>query len=239
MNGPSSYYVALGDSMTIDHYANVDAWTRWRIEHRALGAASLLYKNDPLWPDAKGRDLHTLHPNLGFKNCARDGAVMDSVLYSQLPSLQGLDVSLVTLTVGGNDLLYAIRAKKPLAPAVQQLKRQLEDLIGVVRQTLPKARLLLTTIYDPSDATGQLPGYGERLPVELLEQINHVIRTAAGKVPGTRLADVHAHFLGHGITAPEDERWYWKSNIIEPAARGAHEIRRVWWDAIHLPSQSR
>jgi hypothetical protein len=46
------------------------------------------------------------------------------------------------------------------------------------------------------------------------------------------LADVHRHFLGHGVTAPEDQRWYWRRNLIEPNARGASEIRRVWWEAL-------
>jgi hypothetical protein len=46
------------------------------------------------------------------------------------------------------------------------------------------------------------------------------------------LADVHRHFLGHGVTAPAQERWYWSPNPIEPSARGASEIRRVWWAAV-------
>jgi hypothetical protein len=46
------------------------------------------------------------------------------------------------------------------------------------------------------------------------------------------LAEVHAHFLGHGVSVLERERWYWRHNLIEPSARGASEIRRVWWDAL-------
>jgi hypothetical protein len=34
------------------------------------------------------------------------------------------------------------------------------------------------------------------------------------------------------VTAPERERWYWRQNLIEPNARGASEIRRVWLGAI-------
>jgi hypothetical protein len=43
---------------------------------------------------------------------------------------------------------------------------------------------------------------------------------------------VHRHFLGHGVSVPQSERWYWARNLIEPNARGASEIRRVWQDAI-------
>jgi hypothetical protein len=30
----------------------------------------------------------------------------------------------------------------------------------------------------------------------------------------------------------ESGRWYWRHNLIEPNARGASEIRRVWWDVL-------
>ena len=46
------------------------------------------------------------------------------------------------------------------------------------------------------------------------------------------LADVHRRFLGHGVTAPERDRWYWRRNPIEPNARGASEIRRVWLETM-------
>jgi hypothetical protein len=51
-------------------------------------------------------------------------------------------------------------------------------------------------------------------------------------MPGVILADVHRHLLGHGMTAAEPDRWYWRRNPIEPGARGASEIRRVWWDLL-------
>jgi hypothetical protein len=46
------------------------------------------------------------------------------------------------------------------------------------------------------------------------------------------LAEVYGHFLGHGVTAPEADRWYWRRSLIEPNARGASEIRRVWMEAL-------
>jgi hypothetical protein len=88
-------------------------------------------------------------------------------------------------------------------------------------------------VYDPTDATGMLPGlegYG-RLPLEHLNRFNEHVRETAARVAALP-ADVHQHFLGHGVTAPEQERWYWSRNMIEPNARGASEIRRVWWEAL-------
>ena len=93
---------------------------------------------------------------------------------------------------------------------------------------------MLTTVYDPTDGTGLLPGldtYG-RLPLEHLDRFNDHVRETAAATPGVVLADVHRHFLGHGVAAPEPERWYWRRNLVEPSAKGASEIRRVWWEAL-------
>jgi hypothetical protein len=98
---------------------------------------------------------------------------------------------------------------------------------------------VLTTVYDPTDGTGRLPGmegYG-RLPLEYLDQFNDHVRETARTTTEAVLADVHRHFLGHGVTAPEPERWYWRRNLIEPNARGASEIRRVWWKVLDQVSR--
>ena len=54
------------------------------------------------------------------------------------------------------------------------------------------------------------------------------------------IADVHAHFLGHGTSAgdpaqPEPRpanRALWYCGLIEPNAWGAHQIRATWWQAL-------
>ena len=115
-----------------------------------------------------------------------------------------------------------------------RIVRRYTDLVDTVRDELQRAPLVLTTVYDPTDGTGRLPGldaYG-RLPLEHLDRFNDHVRNIAGATPRAVLADVHRHFLGHGVTAPEPERWYWRRNLIEPSARGASEIRRVWWEAL-------
>ena len=93
---------------------------------------------------------------------------------------------------------------------------------------------MLTTVYDPTDGTGRLPGLESagRLPLEYLDRFNRTVRDLAGASDGVLMADVHRHFLGHGMTAPERDRWYWQRNPIEPNARGASEIRRVWLETI-------
>jgi lysophospholipase L1-like esterase len=141
---------------------------------------------------------------------------------------------LLTLTAGGNDLLDALAAGKRLETEVNRIVRRYADLVETVREELPRATLLLTTVYDPTDGTGRLPGfeaYG-RLPLEYLDRFNDQVRLLARQTPGLLLADAHRHFLGHGVSAPEPQRWYWRRNLIEPNAQGASEIRRVWWQTL-------
>ena len=237
---PFTLYVALGDSMSTDHYPTCDAREVDVPPARLdpLGAAALLYRNDDLrWPELRGQDLTHGSPDVEFLNLAEDGVMIDDVATEELARL-GRDSRdpgiLITLTAGGNDLLDALGAGERLEKAVTRIVRRYTDLVETVRDELLRATLVLTTVYDPTDGTGRLPGldsYG-RLPLEHLDRFNDHVRDMAGATPGAVLADVHRHFLGHGVTAPEPERWYWRQNLIEPSARGASEIRRVWWEAL-------
>jgi len=236
---PLTHYVALGDSMSSDHYPTCDARGLDLPPARLdpLGAAALLRRNaDDRWPEFAGHDLEHRSPGIRFTNLTEDGAMIDDVLTEELARL-GHDSDdpriLVTLTAGGNDLLDALVAGRPLAPAVERIERRYTELVATLREELPRATLMLTTVYDPTDGTGRLPGLEALgpLPLEYLERFNAHVRETARRTPGTALADVHRHFLGHGVAAPEGERWYWARNPIEPNARGASEIRRVWWEA--------
>lgn len=245
-----SDYVALGDSTSIDLYPALDAGETdvavalERDVHAGevapIGAASLLYRNDGArWPEEQGDDLVTRYPGIAFANLAADGATIGDVFGEQLPQLAESDASsLITLTIGGNDLLSAF-ANKPRIPLLEAIARDVaeayEFLLDALHRTRPTALVVLATIYDPSDGTGRIPGVLEQagpLPLHVLAGLNDRIRTLAAGTPRTALADVHAHFLGHGVTAPEDERWYWRRSLIEPNARGANEIRRLWRETL-------
>jgi hypothetical protein len=108
-------------------------------------------------------------------------------------------------------------------------------MLDAVRRARPNALVLLTTIYDPSDRLGRIPGVLEdagALPLAVLDGLNERIRVLARGTPGVSLADVYAHFLGHGISVRQEDRWYWRRSLVEPNALGASEIRRVWRDAV-------
>ena len=107
--------------------------------------------------------------------------------------------------------------------------------IHVRSESAPPRVSIVTTVYDPSDGTRKIPGVFEDaglLPLEWLHDLNERISSIGTRVSQTVVADAHHHFLGHGVTAAESERWYWQRSWVEPNAVGASEIRRLWLDAL-------
>lgn len=231
-------YVALGDSMSIDLYPALDLSERRGIEISGAGAASLLWRNlDDLWPEFTGCDLHTASPTVRFIDLAADGGTTGGVLEFQLPALEaraGPEPVLVTVTAGGNDLLGAIDASTAEAErTVQRALSNLDRLVDRLSRMWNGVTIVLTTVYDPTDGTGRLDDVHRPELLDVLGHLNEGVRTISRRRPACRLADLHAHFLGHGAREPTaPTRWYWERSIIEPNARGASEIRRVWLDAI-------
>jgi lysophospholipase L1-like esterase len=243
-------YIALGDSMSIDLYPALDAgetdvavaleWDARAGAVAPLGAASLLHRNvDERYPEFAGNDLVTRCPDIGYINLSEDGATIGDVFGSQLPQVAESDEpTLITVSVGGNDLLSAF-ANKPVPDLLRRVVRDVADaydfLVDALRRQRPRSTLLLTTVYDPSDGTRKIPGVFDGagpLPIESLHELNDRIRNVATGLPRAAVADAHAHFLGHGVTARAADRWYWKRSWIEPNAPGASEIRRLWLDAL-------
>ena len=243
-------YIALGDSMSIDLYPALDAgeidvavaleWDARAGSVAPLGAASLLHRNvDDRHPEFAGADLISRDPDIGFLNVAEDGATIGDVFGIQLPQIpESDDRTLLTLSVGGNDLLSAFANRpKPalLREVVKDIAEAHEFLVDSLLRTRPNSVLLITTVYDPSDDTGRIPGIYDAsgpLPLEFLHAFNDSVRKIGGSRRRTALADVYRHFLGHGVTAGADSRWYWKRSWIEPNVPGASEIRRLWLDAL-------
>ena len=119
-------YAALGDSISIDEYAGGPG----------LGGPSLFARNrDDVFPQWRGRDLATVHPDLRYHLLALDGGTTDSLLHHQLPQLErsGAAPSVVTLTVGGNDLLSAYADTPRARRVVHQRPRELPVHCDAVR----------------------------------------------------------------------------------------------------------
>jgi hypothetical protein len=178
-----------------------------------------------------------------------DGGTTQTLLEHQLPRLEatGLSPAVVTLTVGGNDLLGAYRdtprARAVVRTVTSRVGQALTRLRGLVR--MPDAPIVVGTVYDPSDGTGDAARVG--LPpwpevVELLAELNGGLRAVAEE-QGARIAEIHDMFLGHGLAVddparPEprpENRDLWYCHVIEPNAWGADAVRAAFWHALHEP----
>lgn len=231
-------YLALGDSMSIDVYPNLDHAERsgGGQPRNGLGAASLLFRNDDqVWPEFKGRDLVSHHAGVEQEAHASDGATTDDVVEAQLPRLEASDSpTLVTLTAGGNDLLGVLGRGETSAEGTRRMSHALDNLREVLsrlRTLLPQRLIICSTVYDPSDGLGKL----EHVTITpellgLLTRYNDGIRGL--EAPDVRVVDLERHFAGHGASAVPAERWFWCRAIIEPGWLGASEIRRLWLGAI-------
>jgi lysophospholipase L1-like esterase len=226
-------YAALGDSMSIDDYAGGPG----------RGAASLLWRNrDDDFPAWAGRDLTARDPTARLVLLASDGATSTTVAGEQLGRLGRLGVTptLATVTMGGNDLLAAYgdatAARWAISTVVDNGRLVLASLRSLMGSEAP---IVVATVYDPSDGSGDagrlgLPPWPEAL--DLLTELNRALRTLAEDYQAL-VADVHARFLGHGLAAgdptqpaahpPDRDLWY--CDLIEPNAWGASEIRAAFW----------
>jgi lysophospholipase L1-like esterase len=238
-------YFAIGDSMSIDFYPAQDAEASGITVREDIGAAALFHHNESdMFPEFSGMDLASFFPKIHYKNIAEDGNTCGGVINR----LAAMDLStspevcaLITLTVGGNDLLSAYRAsvgkeKGVLQEEILRIQTEYDHVVFLAKSLFNNYRLILSTVFDPTDGTGIMPMstpiYNGRLPIEFLDQFNDHIR-AHSNDPTVSVADVHKHFLGHGAECNSaDEFWYWKASPIEPSYKGASEIRRVWLESV-------
>jgi lysophospholipase L1-like esterase len=243
MSHSFSRYVALGDSISIDLYPALDAQTRGLGDSNlvGLGAASLLFANrDDVWPDFAGCGLTSHYAGIEKHDGTEDGATSQSVLddqLAQLPQDNGGD-ALITLTVGGNDLLTLIDGDEDeREPGTRQAIANVGTILKALRSHFARATILVGTVYDPTDGTADLgDGVTRDKDWELLGIFNEAITNLAA-AHKCLVADLHGEFFGHGLTEPEPaDRWYWDLAIIEPNARGASEVRRVWLECLGLPT---
>ncbi len=229
------FYAALGDSISIDVYAGGPG----------RGGPALLARNrDDDFPDWRGRDLATLHPRSRFELLALDGATVPTVLDVQLPMLGriGRRPDLLSLTIGGNDVLGAYADTVAARATIARVRRGVDRALGTLRDLAPAATLLVGTVYDPSDGTGDAGALG--LPpwpdaVAVIGELNDTLRHVAGE-HGARVADIHGTFLGHGLSSGDPRtaaarpagRDLWYCSVIEPNAWGADGVRAALWAAL-------
>ena len=155
---------------------------------------------------------------------------------------------MVTLTVGGNDLLGAYgdttRARAAVRTVIVCVGQVLTRLARLMNST--DDPIILGTVYDPSDGHADgaarlgLPPWPEVLDV--LAELNDGLRAVAAQ-HRARIVEIHDRFLGHGLAIgdpaqPEPRprnRGLWYCNVIEPNAGGADAVRASFWEALQQP----
>ena len=231
---PFQHYVALGDSMGIDDFVG-----------RGYGAAALLHRNRPEFPAFEGRDLVSANPACACTVLAMDSATTGLTLDYEVPGLEVLEPTpdLITLTVGGHDFIPLFGTPESETRAeVEAILDRLRSICRAVREQCSDATLLIGTVYDPSDGSGQVGEVSARdwpWGPPLFDAMNDGIRALAPDF-GATLVDIYRAFRGHGAKAgrldapppgaPGDACWY--CNVIEVNRAGADAIRRLWVEAI-------
>jgi lysophospholipase L1-like esterase len=152
----------------------------------------------------------------------RDSNTTQGVLADLARAAAAADV--VTLTAGGNDLLLGDRPRAIL--------RRLH-LIAERIQPLG-ARVVLNTIYDPSDGDNDVGrrelGLSRMATIALRRRLNAVnggIARLAGE-HGFLVADLERLFHGHGVVSNEP----WFVQVIEPNLAGATAIAEHWYELL-------
>jgi len=184
---------------------------------RGITPGALLVRNDDaLFPEFRGRDLHTLGP-ARLLHRAQDGATVDS-LPAQLPRGAPAVRGVALLTVGGNDLLRGLASDT--GPGVRAFERKLDAFLVSLRVR----PVYLGAVYDPTfgDDSRNFLGVPASIARANHRRVNEVIARLAQR--HGRLVDLHAHFL-RGEPA-------WFTRTIEPSLLGASEIRRAFLRAV-------
>jgi lysophospholipase L1-like esterase len=198
------HYVALGDSISIDKYTG-----------RAGGGAA--------------SQLADFLRTESFQNLTVDGNTTQGVL-AQLDRIGGKP-DVITLTVGGNDLLQAMllylatRVGPNTENTVEPIVRNIDEILR--RLSVFGCPVIVNTVYDPTDGNDAhavqlgIPPEGRAL----FNAVNAGIRKLAERY-GHPLCDIERLFHGHGFWSSVP----WITSYIEPNLAGATALAECWYD---------
>ena len=163
-------YLAMGDSLAAGFGAIPVT----------QGYAYLLYK---------GGTFDSL-TNTSFADAGVPGAKSADVLAYQVPQANIFQPEVVTISVGGNDLLEILGGADPVT-VLNDFGVNLSQILGGLRAKLPKnALIIIGNQYDIPDITAGIPG-----ATQVIAQFNLIIKQTAQAL-GVRVADVFSAFQG-------------------------------------------
>lgn len=115
------------------------------------------------FPEWRGSGLQGRFKDLRWQLLATDGGTTATLLDYQLPRLEQLKLrpSVVTLTDGGNDVLSCYGDTQAALETIATVRQRVGTALDVLRTlTQPLARVVVGTVYDPSDGTGDAATVG-------------------------------------------------------------------------------
>jgi len=162
-------YLALGDSLAAGYGAIPTT----------QGYAYLLYQ----------QGVYAKTTNMIFANAAVPGVTSSHVLQHQVPQAAVFQPHVVTLSVGGNDLLQILGGADPEA-VLGQFANNLAQILCGLRELLPQSRVYVHNLYDIPEITSQVQG-----GLQAILAANVIVANAA-QVCGAVVADVYSAFEG-------------------------------------------
>jgi lysophospholipase L1-like esterase len=163
-------YLALGDSLAAGYGA----------VPTTQGYAYLLYQGG----------TYDTATNTIFADAAVPGATSSDVLNYQVPqAVNFFQPHVVTLSVGGNDLLAILGGADP-TQVLTQFRTNLVQILCGLRQGLPQARIYIQNLYDIPEITAQVPG-----GLDAILAFNAIVAGVA-QACGASVADVYSAFSG-------------------------------------------
>jgi lysophospholipase L1-like esterase len=162
---------------------------------------------------------------LELVDLTRDGNTTQGVLADLAAAPVAADI--VTLTAGGNDLLGG-DLPRTILRRLHQIAARIQPL---------GARVIINTVYDPSDGDNDLGrrelGLSWLATLALRRRLN-ALNGGIAKLAdeyGFLLADLERLFHGHGLAS--DEPWY--VQVIEPNLAGATATAEHWYGLLDTP----
>ncbi len=136
--------------------------------------------------------------------------------------------NLITVNIGGNDLLGCAYQEDCLELAVLQFRQNWEAILAELRRLNPAATILTMTLYNPVPV-----GDVRRPPIDsYIDRVNQVI-TMPGLLRAYRIkavAPVHSAFMGREC----ELTWYCRIGDIHPTDEG-HQVMAQQLDAVNQP----
>lgn len=178
----------------------------------------LLHNDDALFPEFRGKDLHS-RGRARLEHRAVDGATVTS-LVAQARGVKPLTNAAALVTVGGNDLLQGLAADQ--GPGLRAFGASLDKFLA----GLAVRPVLLGNVYDPTfgDDSRNFLAVDAITARANHRRVNAVIAHLARRYG--RLVDLHGHFLQGNPS--------WLTRTIEPSLLGASEVRRAFLPALGL-----